>query len=106
MKLQRYKGNPILSPHPGHPWEDLAVFNPAGAVLSSNASLTVLIPAAILAQPQSQAVFPNTANVRFSVLAGSSTPIRYQWRFNGNLIQNATNDTYTLPLALPGGDGE
>jgi predicted GH43/DUF377 family glycosyl hydrolase len=29
MKLQRYKGNPILSPHPGHPWEDLAVFNPA-----------------------------------------------------------------------------
>jgi predicted GH43/DUF377 family glycosyl hydrolase len=29
MKLKRYEGNPILSPHPGHPWEDLAVFNPA-----------------------------------------------------------------------------
>ena len=29
MKLERFKGNPILSPHPGHPWEDLAVFNPA-----------------------------------------------------------------------------
>ena len=29
MKLQRFAGNPILSPHPGHPWEDLAVFNPA-----------------------------------------------------------------------------
>jgi len=29
MKLRRYEGNPILSPHPGHPWEDLAVFNPA-----------------------------------------------------------------------------
>ncbi len=29
MKLTRYAGNPILSPHPGHPWEDLAVFNPA-----------------------------------------------------------------------------
>jgi predicted GH43/DUF377 family glycosyl hydrolase len=29
MKLERYHGNPILSPHPGHPWEDLAVFNPA-----------------------------------------------------------------------------
>jgi predicted GH43/DUF377 family glycosyl hydrolase len=29
MKLIRYDGNPILSPHPGHPWEDLAVFNPA-----------------------------------------------------------------------------
>ncbi len=29
MKLTRYAGNPILSPHPDHPWEDLAVFNPA-----------------------------------------------------------------------------
>jgi predicted GH43/DUF377 family glycosyl hydrolase len=29
MKLERYRGNPILSPHPDHPWEDLAVFNPA-----------------------------------------------------------------------------
>jgi len=29
MKLTRFKGNPILSPHPPHPWEDLAVFNPA-----------------------------------------------------------------------------
>ncbi len=29
MKLTRFSGNPILSPHPGHPWEDLAVFNPA-----------------------------------------------------------------------------
>ncbi len=29
MKLERYTGNPILSPHAEHPWEDLAVFNPA-----------------------------------------------------------------------------
>ncbi|NLH17291.1 MAG: glycosidase, partial [Phycisphaerae bacterium] len=29
MKLKRFAGNPILSPHPDHPWEDLAVFNPA-----------------------------------------------------------------------------
>lgn len=28
MKLKRYEGNPILSPHPDHPWEALAVFNP------------------------------------------------------------------------------
>ena len=32
MKLTRYQGNPILSPHPDHPWEDLAVFNPAAWV--------------------------------------------------------------------------
>jgi beta-1,2-mannobiose phosphorylase / 1,2-beta-oligomannan phosphorylase len=29
MKLKRFEGNPILSPHPQHAWEDLAVFNPA-----------------------------------------------------------------------------
>jgi predicted GH43/DUF377 family glycosyl hydrolase len=29
MKFIRHDGNPILSPHPDHPWEDLAVFNPA-----------------------------------------------------------------------------
>lgn len=29
MKLKRFAGNPILAPHPQHPWEDLAVFNPA-----------------------------------------------------------------------------
>jgi predicted GH43/DUF377 family glycosyl hydrolase len=29
MKLLRYSGNPILSPNAAHPWEDLAVFNPA-----------------------------------------------------------------------------
>ena len=31
MKLQRYPGNPILAPNPKLPWEDLAVFNPAGS---------------------------------------------------------------------------
>jgi len=29
MKLERFPGNPILSPHPKNPWESLAVFNPA-----------------------------------------------------------------------------
>ena len=29
MKLQRFAGNPILSPCRENAWEDLAVFNPA-----------------------------------------------------------------------------
>lgn len=29
VQLERFPGNPILLPHPDHPWEDLAVFNPA-----------------------------------------------------------------------------
>ena len=32
MKLQRYEGNPILSPHPVNPWENLVVCNP-GVIL-------------------------------------------------------------------------
>jgi hypothetical protein len=96
-----------FSPEPlGDAIYRVAVFNATGTVLSSNASLTVLIPVAIIAQPQSQTVFPYTANVSFSVTAGSSTPIRYQWRFNGNPIPNATGSIYTVPVALPGGDGD
>jgi len=29
IQLRRYAGNPILTACPDHPWEDLAVFNPA-----------------------------------------------------------------------------
>lgn len=28
MKLHKFEGNPILSPHPAHPWENLSVCNP------------------------------------------------------------------------------
>lgn len=28
MKLKKFKGNPILSPLPGSPWEDLVTCNP------------------------------------------------------------------------------
>ena len=84
----------------------VAVMNAGGAVLSSNAFLTVLLPPDILTQPQSQSVFPYTTNISFSVSAASSTSIRYQWWFNGTAIPNATNATYTLPVALPGSDGD
>ena len=105
--FRRDQREPDLQPATAHRCSySVAVFNAAGSVLSSNAFLTVFIPAAILAQPQSKAVFPNTTNVTFSVTAASSTPIRYQWRFNGNAIPNATNTSYTLPIAQPGGDGD
>jgi len=28
MKLEKYSGNPILSPNPKQPWENLVVCNP------------------------------------------------------------------------------
>jgi predicted GH43/DUF377 family glycosyl hydrolase len=46
MKLLRYSGNPILSPHPAHPWEDLAVFNPAAWYDERNKQVLLLYRAA------------------------------------------------------------
>ena len=71
------------------------VLNPVGWVLSSNAVLTLIIPATITQQPQSANVQPGS-NVNFSVVATSSSPITYQWRFNDVDIPGANNSTLTL----------
>jgi hypothetical protein len=76
------------------------VLNASGSTASSSAFLTVLIPANILQQPASwlstrgstnEATYGFTfSNAVFSVSAASSTPINYQWRYNGvNLANNA-----------------
>jgi beta-1,2-mannobiose phosphorylase / 1,2-beta-oligomannan phosphorylase len=46
MKLTRFEGNPILLPHPDHPWEDLAVFNPAAWYDPVNKEVLLLYRAA------------------------------------------------------------
>ena len=42
MKLERFAGNPILSPFPDHSWEDLAVFNPAAWYDEAKHEVTLL----------------------------------------------------------------
>jgi CotH kinase protein/Lamin Tail Domain/Chitobiase/beta-hexosaminidase C-terminal domain/Immunoglobulin domain/Bacterial TSP3 repeat len=79
------------------------VFNENGSVESDIATLNVLVPANILAQPTNRFVkirpdpgaAPET-NVTFTVVASSTTPIRYQWRFNGTDISGATNRSLTV----------
>ena len=46
MRLERYQGNPILSPNPGNDWEDLAVFNPAAWYDEQNSEVLLLYRAA------------------------------------------------------------
>lgn len=86
---------------------DVLVMNGAGSVLSSNAFLTVRIPAAILGQPADQ-IFRNgstneliygqtTNTATFQVSASSTTPISYQWRYNSNIIDGATSHTFVIP---------
>jgi hypothetical protein len=73
----------------------VTVVNAGGTVYSSTATLTVLVPAAITSQPQSQAVIPGQ-NTSFSVVAGGTAPLSYKWRFNGTNLSGATKASLTL----------
>ena len=46
-------------------------------------------------QPLSRTV-PVGGTATFQVTAGGSTPLRYQWSYNGAAIANATNTTHTI----------
>src|SRR5205814_47845 len=58
----------------------VVVSNLGGSVTSVVATLTIVYPPSITNQPQSQIVAAGT-NVSFSVLAGGTQPLKYQWRF-------------------------
>jgi endonuclease/exonuclease/phosphatase family metal-dependent hydrolase len=57
--------------------------------------LSATIAPSIRSQPQSQNVSPG-GNVTFSVSAGGTTPLAYQWFFDGTAISGATTNSFTL----------
>ncbi len=71
------------------------VVNGGGTLYSSNATLTVLVPAGITTQPQSQAVVQNQ-NASFSVVASGTAPFSYQWNLDGIPLLGATNPLLAL----------
>src|ERR1019366_278359 len=73
----------------------VVVTNMAGSITSAVAPLTVLVPAGITNQPQSQTVVQGQ-NASFTVGASGTPPFSYQWSFNGAALAGATNST--LPL--------
>ena len=74
----------------------LTVTNAFGGIWSSNAILTVNgIRPSITNQPVSQTV-PYGGSVTFSVVAGGTAPLNYQWTFGGTNISGATSSTLTL----------
>jgi hypothetical protein len=84
----------------------VAVFNPAGAVLSSNVALKVFIPVVVTAPPEDRVVFPMNTNITLTVAAASAAPpLRYQWRHDGVPISIATNSSYTIQTVQPADDG-
>ena len=82
------------------------VYNQAGYVFSSNATLTVIAPVSFLAQPTNQVLRGSNdvanygktfANATFSVNATSgSPPLSYQWYYNGGSISGATSPSLTV----------
>lgn len=76
------------------------VSNSVGTVTSVVATLTVNpAPPFILTPPQNQTVVVSNA-ASFTIAAGGSAPLRYQWYFNTHTaLPGATNDSFTLASA-------
>jgi hypothetical protein len=90
------------------------VFNTAGTVVSSDAILTVLIPATIIQPPTNQTqrvtintngFFYNPTNVTMSVGAVGTGPLRYQWRFNDLDLADATSASLVISNVTPANEG-
>ena len=77
------------------------VANAFGLTNSISATLTVIaLPPTILTQPTNQTIFVYS-NATFSVTASGSSPLSYQWSFNGTNIDGATNIMLTLTNVQP-----
>jgi uncharacterized repeat protein (TIGR03803 family) len=71
------------------------VTNLAGSTTSSNATLTVLDPPGITAQPVGLRLLLGRS-VAFNISVSGTAPLHYQWRFNDDNVLNATNAAYAI----------
>jgi hypothetical protein len=83
----------------------VVIANSAGSITSSVATLTVLLPPSIVTPPQSATV-SNGVNATFTVVAGGSAPMTYQWKFNGGALTSATSSSLTITNVQPGNQGD
>jgi len=82
------------------------VANAAGATTSTWARVRVgLFAPEIIVQPQDQQIVQGGTAV-FKVVADGTSPLWFQWYFNGVAIVGATNDVLTLTNVLPERSGE
>ena len=73
----------------------VTITNSAGSITSAVATLTVLVPPSITTQPSDQTTTVGST-VALSVVATGTSPLSYQWRFNGSDIFNETNSSLSL----------
>jgi sugar lactone lactonase YvrE len=87
---------------------DVVLANGAGAVVSTAAELSVVIPpdapVAITTQPVGGSVYLGSY-VSFSIQTTGTLPITYQWRKDGYDIPGATGATYSIAYATVANSG-
>ncbi|RZI80889.1 MAG: hypothetical protein EOP38_21070 [Rubrivivax sp.] len=76
--------------------------NPAGAVSSQEARLTVTAVAPRIVTSPDSVTTSDGALVSFNVTAAGSEPLHYQWFRNGSPISGATNSSYSATVAYAG----
>jgi Immunoglobulin I-set domain/Immunoglobulin domain len=74
------------------------VRNPFGSTSSPPATLTIGVVPSIVIAPENQVISAGS-NATFSVVAGGSEPLSYQWQFAGTNITGATGTAYTISSA-------
>ncbi len=82
----------------------VVVSNASGSVQSEPARLTVQFPPLLVTPPTNVTVVQD-ADATFTVSVSGTQPIYYQWRFNGEVIPDATNATLVLTNLAPGQSG-
>jgi len=68
----------------------VVITNMAGSVVSSGATLTVIVPATITVPPMN-IIAATGSNATFTVTASGTPPLSYQWYFNGVPLANGNN---------------
>jgi Immunoglobulin domain len=82
------------------------IYNGYGSLISSNGVLTVKVyPPIIEIQPSSQRVMAGSS-ASFTVSVSGTAPFRYQWRFNGSDLFNATNSVYAIQAVATTNTGD
>jgi hypothetical protein len=85
----------------------VVVFNGFQSLNSSNAVLLLNAapePPSVLTPPEDQVIYVGQ-RATFTIVASGVPQPRYQWRYNGTAINNATNASYTLNSATVGNSG-
>jgi hypothetical protein len=97
----------------------VAIANTAGTVVSSNATLTLVIPATIVQPPANldvrvtvnvaassfDSIVYNPVNVTNSVTAIGTGTLHYQWRMNGISLPGAINSDLVISNVTPANHG-